>query len=137
MINSTLSGRLIRWLASLSLGVLGCLCLGVFFSVKANLETQQDQRLEKLSTAIRHLFEETPGHLQPGSLEHDLDDLLKINREQGTTIIMISSELVELRSLCDRIGIVFEGGLFSIMDPDDPDSAYGLAMAGVREEVLA
>ncbi len=50
---------------------------------------------------------------------------------------MISSELVELRSLCDRIGIVFEGGLFSIMDPDDPDSAYGLAMAGVREEVLA
>jgi simple sugar transport system ATP-binding protein len=66
-----------------------------------------------------------------------LDYLLKINREQGTTIIMISSELVELRSLCDRIGIVFEGGLFSIMDPDDPDSAYGLAMAGVREEVLA
>ena len=87
MINSTLSGRLIRWLASLSLGVLGCLCLGVFFSVKANLETQQDQRLEKLSTAIRHLFEETPGHLQPGSLEHDLDDLLKINRDSHLKLI--------------------------------------------------
>jgi len=65
-----------------------------------------------------------------------LDYLLKINREQGTTIIMISSELVELRSLCDRIGIVSEGGLFSIMAPDDSDAAYGLAMAGVREEVL-
>ena len=77
MINPTLSGRLIRWLASLSLGVLGCLCLGVFFSVKANLGTQQDQRLEKLSTAIRHLFEETPEHLHPGSLEHDLEELLK------------------------------------------------------------
>ena len=87
MINSTLSGRLIRWLASLSLGVLGCLCLGVFFSVKANLETQQDQRLEKLSTAIRHLFEETPEHLQPGSLEHDLDDLLKINRDSHLKLI--------------------------------------------------
>ena len=87
MINSTLSGRLIRWLASLSLGVLGCLCLGVFFSVKANLETQQDQRLEKLSTAIRHLFEETPEHQQPGSLEHDLEDLLKINRDSHLKLI--------------------------------------------------
>lgn len=66
-----------------------------------------------------------------------LDYLAKINREQGTTIIMISSELVELRSLCDRIGIVSEGELFAIMAPDDSDAAYGLAMAGVREEVLA
>ena len=73
-INPTLSGRLVRWLASLSLGVLGCLCLGVFFSVKINLESQQDLRLEKLSTAIQHLFEETPAHLQPGTLEHDLED---------------------------------------------------------------
>lgn len=80
-INPTLSGRLVRWLASLSLGVLGCLCLGVFFSVKINLESQQDLRLEKLSTAIQHLFEETPAHLQPGTLEHDLEDLLKINRD--------------------------------------------------------
>lgn len=79
--NATLSARLIRWLASLSLGVLGCLCLGVFFSVKVNLETQQDLRLEKFSTAIRHMFEETPAHLRPGTLEHDLDDLLKINRD--------------------------------------------------------
>jgi two-component system heavy metal sensor histidine kinase CusS len=87
MINPTLSGRLIRWLASLSLGVLGCLCLGVFFSVKANLETQQDLRLEKLGTAIQHLFEETPTHLQPVSLEHELEDLLKINRDSHLRLI--------------------------------------------------
>lgn len=66
-----------------------------------------------------------------------LEYLTKINREQGTTIIMISSELVELRSLCDRIAIVSEGKVFAIMAPDDSDSAYGLAMAGVKEEVLA
>jgi len=66
-----------------------------------------------------------------------LEYLSKINREQGTTIIMISSELVELRSLCDRIAIVSEGKVFSIMTPDDSDAAYGLAMAGVKEEVLA
>ena len=76
--NPTLSARLIRWLASLSLGVLGCLCLGVFFSVKANLETQQYLRLEKLSTAIRHLLEGTPAHLRPGTMEHDLEDILNL-----------------------------------------------------------
>lgn len=66
-----------------------------------------------------------------------LEYLSKINREHGTTIIMISSELVELRSLCDRIAIISEGKLFAVMAPDDSDVAYGLAMAGVREEVLA
>lgn len=86
-INPTLSGRLIRWLASLSLGVLGCLCLGVFFSVKANLESQQDLHLEKLSTAIQHLFDETPVHLQAGTLEHDLEDLLKVNRNLHLKLI--------------------------------------------------
>ncbi|MDD2521447.1 MAG: sugar ABC transporter ATP-binding protein [Anaerolineaceae bacterium] len=66
-----------------------------------------------------------------------LEYLTKINRELGTTIVMISSELVELRSLCDRIAIVSEGKVFAIMKPDDPDAAYGLAMAGVREEVAS
>lgn len=80
-ISQTLSGRLIRWLASLSLFVLGCLCFGVFFLIKANLEAQQNLRFEKLTTAILHLFEETPGHLQVGALEHDLEDLLKVNRD--------------------------------------------------------
>ncbi len=66
-----------------------------------------------------------------------LEHLTKMNREHGTTIVMISSELVELRSLCDRIAIVSEGNVFSIMRPDNSDAAFGLAMAGVREEVSA
>ncbi len=79
--NSSLSGRLTRWLASLSLAVLGCLCLGVFFAVKTNLETQQRMRLDELGLAVQHLIAETTAHQQPGSLEHDLEDLLKINRD--------------------------------------------------------
>lgn len=65
-----------------------------------------------------------------------LDYIAKINRELGVTVIMISSELVELRSLCDRIAIVSEGNIFKIMKPTDPDAAFGLAMSGVKEEVL-
>ena len=59
-----------------------------------------------------------------------LEYLSKLNREEGITIIMISSELVELRSLCDRIGIISDGKLVEILLPDSPDSEFGLAMAG-------
>ena len=62
-----------------------------------------------------------------------LEHLVKINREQGITIIMVSSELVELRSLCDRIAIVSGGKLAKIMRPDAPDAEFGLAMAGSRK----
>lgn len=89
-----------------------------------------------MNPSILIVSEPTRG-IDIGAKKLVLDYLAKINREQGTTIIMISSELVELRSLCDRIGIVSEGKLFSIMVPDDSDAAYGLAMAGVSEEVLA
>lgn len=62
-----------------------------------------------------------------------LEHLVKINREQGITIVMVSSELVELRSLCDRIAIVSDGKLARIMRPDDSDAEFGLAMAGSRK----
>lgn len=61
--------------------------------------------------------------------------LAKLNREQGLTIIMVSSELNELRSVCDRIAIVAEGKITGIMKPDDSDAKFGLAMSGVKQEV--
>ena len=62
-----------------------------------------------------------------------LELLAKMNREQGMTIIMVSSELNELRSLCDRIAIVSDGKLTGIFAPDASDAEYGLAMSGVSE----
>ena len=61
-----------------------------------------------------------------------LELLAKMNREQGMTIIMVSSELNELRSLCDRIAIVSDGKLTGIFAPDASDAEYGLAMSGVK-----
>jgi simple sugar transport system ATP-binding protein len=66
-----------------------------------------------------------------------LEHLAKINKDLGMTVIMISSELVELRSLCDRIAIVSEGKIFAIMKPEDSDAAYGLAMSGIRPEEVS
>ena len=62
-----------------------------------------------------------------------LEMLAKMNREQGMTIIMVSSELNELRSLCDRIAIVSDGKLTGIFGPNASDAEYGLAMSGVME----
>ena len=60
-----------------------------------------------------------------------LELLAKMNREQGMTIIMVSSELNELRSLCDRIAIVSDGKLTGIFAPDASDEDYGMAMSGI------
>ena len=62
-----------------------------------------------------------------------LELLAKMNREQGMTIIMVSSELNELRSLCDRIAIVSDGKITGIFSPNASDEEYGMAMSGVKE----
>lgn len=62
-----------------------------------------------------------------------LELLAKMNREQGMTIIMVSSELNELRSLCDRIAIVSDGKLTGIFSPDASDAEYGIAMSGSKK----
>jgi simple sugar transport system ATP-binding protein len=62
-----------------------------------------------------------------------LELLAKMNREEGMTIIMVSSELNELRSLCDRIAIVSDGKITGIFGPDASDEEYGMAMSGVKE----
>lgn len=63
-----------------------------------------------------------------------LEYLTKINREMGKTIVVVSSELVELRSVCDRIAIVSDGKVSRIMQPDAPDAEFGLAMSGTKVE---
>lgn len=61
-----------------------------------------------------------------------LEMLVKLNREEGLTIIMVSSELNELRSLCDRIAIVSDGKISGILKPDSSDADFGLAMSGME-----
>ena len=60
-----------------------------------------------------------------------LELLAKLNREQGMTVIVISSELNELRSISDRIAIITEGQVAGILDPHDDDYKFGLLMSGM------
>lgn len=64
-----------------------------------------------------------------------LDELVRLNREEGITIVMVSSELLELQSICDRIGIITDGKINAILPPDADPVSFGLAMSG--EKILA
>ena len=57
-----------------------------------------------------------------------LDALRKFNRESGVTIVMISSELEELRQVCDRIAIVSGGRVAGILPATKPAEEFGLLM---------
>ena len=61
-----------------------------------------------------------------------LDYLLTLRDQEGLSIIMVSSELVELRSICDRIAIISDGQISSILAPGAPDVDFGLAMSASK-----
>lgn len=69
-----------------------------------------------------------------GAKELILNYISKLREEEGLTVIMISSELGELRSICDRIAIVSEGRIVDTLAPSASDAEYGLAMSAVEKE---
>ena len=71
-----------------------------------------------------------------GAKQLVIETLLRLNRDMKLTIVMVSSELLELKSICDRIAIVTEGKVSAILKPSDSNEDFGLAMSGisVKEE---
>ncbi len=82
-----------------------------------------------LEPDILFVSEPTRG-IDIGAKKLVLDLLVKLNVEHGMTIVMTSSELGELRSVCDRIALIYDGKLQGILKPQDSDIDYGLMMAG-------
>lgn len=89
-------------------------CLARAFTLKPNL-----------------LFVSEPTRgIDVGAKQRVLELIVELNRATNVTIVITSSELAELRSICHRIAIVYEGRLAGILPPDAPDVEYGLLMAG-------
>ncbi len=86
-------------------------------------------RALSLEPDILFVSEPTRG-IDIGAKKLVLEYLTKLNREQGMTVVIVSSELMELRSVSDRIGIISDGKLACILKPDDSDADFGLAMSG-------
>jgi simple sugar transport system ATP-binding protein len=86
-------------------------------------------RAMSLTPRLLFVSEPTRG-IDVGAKARVLDILSELNREQGVTLVVTSSELAELRSLCDRVAIVYRGRIETILPPDASDIVFGLAMAG-------
>ncbi len=82
-----------------------------------------------LEPSILFVSEPTRG-IDVGAKRLVMETLVKLNRELGMTIIMTSSELAELRSICNRIAIVSHGAIEGILAPEASDVDFGLMMAG-------
>ncbi len=82
-----------------------------------------------LDPHILFVSEPTRG-IDIGAKKLVLELLVKLNQELGMTIVMTSSELGELRSICDRIAIIYEGKIEGILSPKASDVDFGLMMAG-------
>lgn len=78
------------------------------------------------------LVSEPTRGIDVGAKKLILDLLKQLNEEQGMTIVMTSSELAELRNICDRIVIVVNGKVEGILPPDASNAEFGLMMSGSR-----
>lgn len=85
-----------------------------------------------MEPSLLFVSEPTRG-IDVGAKKLVLDALRRYNKENNTTIVMISSELEELRSICDRIAIISEGKVSGILAPDAEAAEFGLLMAGRYE----
>lgn len=61
-----------------------------------------------------------------------LDVLRNYNRKNKTTIVMVSSELEELRSVCDRVAIVSGGKIAGVLSPREKAEEFALYMSGLK-----
>ena len=58
--------------------------------------------------------------------------LSRAREEKGTTLVISSGEVAELKRICDRIAVFYNGKLFEILDPKQDEADFNRACAGQR-----
>jgi len=72
--------------------------------------------------------------LDVGATEY-IHRLLIQMRDKGVAVLMVSADLDEVRSVSDRIAVIFEGQIVALKSPEKTDEKdLGLLMAGHRRE---
>jgi ABC-type uncharacterized transport system ATPase subunit len=59
---------------------------------------------------------------------------LVAQRDAGAAILLVSAELDEIRSLSDRIAVMYEGRIVDIVQPDTSEERLGVLMTGGHRE---
>nr|WP_296068711.1 ABC transporter ATP-binding protein [uncultured Actinoplanes sp.] len=65
-----------------------------------------------------------------GSIEFIHNQIIH-ERDIGTAVLVVSSELEEVCGLADRVAVMYRGRILAIVPPDTPREQIGLLMAGV------
>ena len=55
-------------------------------------------------------------------------------RDKGTAVLLVSTELDEVEALADRVLVMYRGRIVGMVGPDTPRDVMGLMMAGVPHE---
>jgi general nucleoside transport system ATP-binding protein len=89
----------------------------------------------ELSRPVKLLIANQPTRgLDVGSIEYIHSQIIK-ERDEGAAVLLISAELDEIRSLADRIAVMYHGEIVATMDVDKvTKSELGLLMAGSEVE---
>ena len=65
-----------------------------------------------------------------GAIEF-LHSRLVAERDRGTAVLIVSTELDEVAALADRVAVMYRGRVVGVVPPDTSREALGLMMAGV------
>lgn len=85
----------------------------------------------ELSRPIKTLVAAQPTRgLDVGSIEFVHQSIVE-QRDSGTAVLVVSTELDEVEALADRIAVMYRGRIVGIVPPDTPRDILGLMMAGV------
>ncbi|MGY3516763.1 ABC transporter ATP-binding protein [Micromonospora sp. PTRAS2] len=68
-----------------------------------------------------------------GSIEFIHSRVIR-ERDVGTAVLVVSSELDEVIGLADRIAVMYRGRVIGIVGPDTPREEIGLLMAGITPD---
>lgn len=85
-----------------------------------------------MNPKILFLLEPTRG-VDIGAKEKILDMIIEMNEKNNMTVVVISSELEELKRISDRVAVLCEGRLSNILPPDSSDEEFTLAYTGEGE----
>ncbi|MDO9492206.1 sugar ABC transporter ATP-binding protein [Acetobacterium sp.] len=86
-------------------------------------------RAAAMDPKILIVMEPTRG-IDIGAKEKILEMIVKMNRDRDMTILVASSEIEELKRICDRIVVLCEGRLSGILDPGASEEEFALALTG-------
>ena len=91
----------------------------------------------ELSRELRLLIAAQPTRgLDVGSIEF-IHRRIVAERDRGTPVLIVSTELDEVAALADRIAVMYRGRIVGIVAPETPREVLGLMMAGGQEAALS